>query len=225
MNEYQIAAMKIVSVNVGKPRERQWKGSLVTTAIFKAPVEGPVAVRRLNLEGDEQGDLTVHGGPDKAVYAYPREHYAYWQTQLPDYSFAPGNFGENLTTEGLSEETIHIGDQLQIGTALFTVTQPRTPCYKLGVRFDREDMTRLFYASRRFGFYLRVLREGVLQAGAAVAIVGRDPHAVSVADLVRLFTGDINSQALLERALKLSTLPLGWRNRIQERSETRKQAV
>jgi len=217
--------MRVFAVNVGKPQEYEWKDTRVRTAIFKTQVEGLVQVAKLDLEGDEQADLTVHGGADKALYAYPHEHYAYWQTQLPDYSFAPGNFGENLTTEGLSEETIHIGDQLQIGTALFTVTQPRTPCYKLGVRFDREDMTRLFYASRRFGFYLRVLREGVLQAGAAVAIVGRDPHAVSVADLVRLFTGDINSQALLERALKLSTLPLGWRNRIQERSETRKQAV
>jgi len=217
--------MKIVSVNVGKPRERQWKGSLVTTAIFKAPVEGPVAVRRLNLEGDEQGDLTVHGGPDKAVYAYPHEHYAYWQTQLPDYSFTPGNFGENLTTEGLSEETVHIGDQLQIGTALFTVTQPRSPCYKLGLRFDREDMTKRFYAGRRFGFYLRVLREGVLQADAAVTIVERDPHAVSVGDLVKLFTGDTHSDALLERALKLSTLPLGWRNWVQERLAIRKPAV
>src|SRR5208283_3927543 len=164
------AVMQVISVNVGKPQEREWKGSRVRTAIFKSPVDGPVAVGKLDLEGDEQGDLTVHGGPDKAVYAYPYEHYAYWQSQLPGYQLTLGNFGENLTTAGLSEETIHIGDQLQIGTALFTVTQPRTPCYKPGVRFNRKDMTRQFYESRRFGFYLRVLREGTLQTGATVSV-------------------------------------------------------
>jgi MOSC domain-containing protein YiiM len=150
--------MKVLSVNVGRPQEREWRGVRVRTAIFKSAVEGPVAVGKLDLEGDEQGDITVHGGPDKAVYAYPYEHYAYWQAQLPGYALAPGNFGENLTITGVSEESIHIGDTLQIGTARFAVTQPRTPCYKLGVRFDREDMTRRFYESRRLGFYLRVLR-------------------------------------------------------------------
>ena len=213
--------MQIISVNVGKPREYEWKGSRVRTAIFKSPVDGPVAVGKLNLEGDEQGDLTVHGGPDKAVYAYPYEHYAYWQTPLPGYSFAPGNFGENLTTTGLSEETIHIGDQLQAGTALFTVTQPRSPCYKLGVRFNREDMTRRFYDSRRFGFYLRVLREGVLQAGSAITAVSQDPNAVSVADVIRLFTGDSRDADLLRRAMKVSTLPEGWREALQDRLQRR----
>ena len=159
--------MKVLSVNVGKPQEHEWRGLRVKTAIFKSPVEGPVAVRKLDLAGDEQADLTVHGGADKAVYAYPHEHYTYWQSQLPGYSLTLGNFGENLTVSGLTEEDIHIGDQLQIGTARFTVTQPRTPCYKLGVRFNREDMTKRFYESRRFGFYLRVLREGTLQAGDA----------------------------------------------------------
>ncbi len=209
--------MKVVSVNVGKPQSHEWKGLRVHTAIFKSPVEGPVGVGKLDLDGDQQGDLTVHGGPDKAVYAYPHEHYSYWQAQLPDYSFTLGNFGENLTTSGLSEETIHIGDQLQIGTALFTVTQPRSPCYKLGVRFHRDDMTKRFYESRRFGFYLRVLREGTLQAGADVAVVSRDPNAVSVADVARLYTGDSGDPALLERAVKLSTLPAGWRHALQER--------
>src|SRR5271165_2496146 len=217
------AAMQIISVNVGKPREYEWKGSRVRTAIFKSPVDGPVAVGKLNLEGDEQGDLTVHGGPDKAVYAYPSEHYAYWQAQLPGYPLAPGNFGENLTTAGLSEETIHIGDQLQIGTALFTVTHPRTPCYKLGVRFNRKDMTRRFYESRRFGFYLRVLREGTIQAGGAVSAVHSDPNKVSVADVVRLFTGDSRDPDLLSRAMKLSTLPASWRDELQDRLQRRRQ--
>ena len=157
--------MKILSVNVGKPQEHEWRGLRVKTAIFKSPVEGPVAVGKLDLAGDAQADLTVHGGADKAVYLYPHEHYAYWNSQLPGYPLTLGNFGENLTVSGLSEEDIHIGDQLQIGTARFTVTQPRTPCYKLGVRFNREDMTKRFYLSRRFGFYLRVLREGTVTGG------------------------------------------------------------
>ena len=214
---FQGDAMQVVSVNVGKPQEHEWRGQRVTTAIFKSPVEGLVAVGKLGLEGDEQADLTVHGGADKAVYAYPQEHYAYWRSQLPDYSFGPGNFGENLTLAGLTEEAIHIGDQLRIDTAVFTVTQPRSPCYKLSVRFHREDMTKRFYESRRFGFYLRVLREGTLQMGAAVTVVERDPNAVSVADLIRLFTGDSHDPALVKRALKVSTLSEGWRTYLRER--------
>lgn len=216
--------MQVISVNVGRPKEHEWRGQRVLTAIFKTPVEGPVAVGRLNLEGDEQADLTVHGGVDKAVYAYPQEHYAYWRSQLPDYSFGPGNFGENLTLAGLLEDAINIGDRLQIGTVLFTVTQPRSPCYKLGVRFNREDMTKRFFESRRFGFYLRVVREGTLQARAAVTIVERDPNAVSVADIVRLFTGDSYDPALPERVLKVSALSAGWRKWVQERLERGRKA-
>src|SRR5271157_1969106 len=249
-SKHELESMNVISVNVGRPQEHEWQGQRVKTAIFKSPAEGPVAVGKLNLEGDEQGDPTVHGGVDKATYAYPYEHYTYWQSQLigvgvsslvhatyaypyehytywqsqlPDYSLTLGNFGENLTIAGLSEETIHIGDQLQIGTALFTVTQPRTPCYKLGVRFNRKDMTRRFYESRRFGFYLRVLREGTLQAGAAVNVAHRDPNAVSVADVVRLFTGDSRDPDLLRRAMKLSTLPESWRDELQDRLRRRRQ--
>jgi MOSC domain-containing protein YiiM len=208
--------MQVISVNVGKAQVYEWRGQHVETAIFKRPVEGPVAVRKLKLKGDEQADLSAHGGLDKAVYAYPQEHYAYWRSELPDYSFKPGNFGENLTLTGLTEEAIHIGDHLEIGTAVFTVTQPRSPCYKLGVRFQREDMTKRFYESRRFGFYLRVLREGTLQAGADVTVVERDPNTVSVADIVRLFTGDSHDSALLERVLKVSALSAGWRDYLRE---------
>ena len=214
--------MKVLAVNVGKPQEHECFGSRVSTAIFKSPVQGPVAVGTLNLEGDRQADLDVHGGLDKAVYAYPHEHYAYWQSRLNGYPLTIGNFGENLTLEGLSEEAIHIGDQLQVGTALFTVTQPRSPCYKLGIRFAREDMTKLFYESRRFGFYLRVLREGLLQAGDNVRVVTRDPNAVSVANAIRLFTGESSDPALLERTLQVSTLPQGWRNALRERIEARR---
>lgn len=209
--------MQVLSVNVGRPQKYEWRGVQVETAIFKRPVEGPVVVRELNLEGDKQADLTVHGGADKAVYAYPHEHYDYWRSQLPGYSLDLGNFGENLTLTGASEEDIHIGDELEIGTALFTVTQPRSPCYKLGVRFHREDMTKRFYEGRRFGFYLRVLREGTLQTGAAVTVVGRDPNAVSVRDVIGLYTGDSQDQDLLRRALRTRTLPEGWRQTLQER--------
>jgi MOSC domain-containing protein YiiM len=211
--------MKVLSVNVGKPQEHEWRGLRVKTAIFKSPVEGPVAVKKLDLAGDEQADLTVHGGVNKAVYVYPHEHYTYWQSQLPGYALTLGNFGENLTVSGLTEEDIHIGDQLQIGTARFTVSQPRTPCYKLGVRFHREDMTKRFYESRRFGFYLRVLREGTLQSGDPITVVAQDPNAVSVADVARLFTRDSRDPELLNRALKLDTLPAGWRGALQERLE------
>ena len=216
--------MKVLSVNVGKPQEHEWRGLRVKTAIFKSPVEGPVAVKKLDLAGDEQADLTVHGGADKAVYVYPHEHYTYWQSQLPGYALTLGNFGENLTVSGLTEEDIHIGDQLQIGTARFTVSQPRTPCYKLGVRFNREDMTKRFYESRRFGFYLRVLREGTLQSGDPITVVAQDPNAVSVADIARLFTGDSRDRELLQRALKLDTLPAGWRGALRERLEGHRSA-
>ena len=209
--------MKVLSTNVGRPQEYEWHGQRVTTAIFKNPVEGPVAVRTLNLAGDEQADLTVHGGADKAVYVYPHEHYAYWRLQLPDYPLTLGNFGENLTVEGVSEETICIGDQLQVGTALFTVTQPRSPCYKLGIRFSRDDMTKRFYDSRRFGFYMKVLGEGHLEAGATITVVDRDPNGVSLADVIRLYTGDSHDRALLGRAVRVSTLPEGWRMALQDR--------
>ena len=179
--------MNILSVNVGTPQQREWLGQPVTTSIFKSPVEGEVQVATLNLAGDVQSDLTVHGGIHKAVYAYPHEHYAWWVEQgiRP---LKPGNFGENLTIEGLLESDIHIGDELEIGSARFAVTQPRLPCYKLQVRFNRPEMTKVFYNSRRFGFYMKVIREGALHAGAPITIVRRDSNAVSVADLIALYT-------------------------------------
>jgi MOSC domain-containing protein YiiM len=207
--------MQVASVNTGRPREFEWKNTLITTAIFKTPVNGPVAVKTLNLAGDEQADLTVHGGEAKAVYFYPHEHYSYWTARLGE-SLGMGSFGENLTIEGLSEKALHIGDELEIGTALFRVRQPRTPCWKLGVRFGRDDMTRLFYESRRFGAYFSVLREGDLQTGDEVRIVSRDPRAVSVADIIGLFTGDSEDPDLLERAISLPALPAGWRRHFEQ---------
>jgi len=162
--------MRLLSINVGLPRQVEWRGAVVTTAIFKSPVSGPVAVKALNIDGDRQADLSVHGGERKAVYAYPHEHYAYWQAELPDADLAPGAFGENLTTDGLIEGDIGPGDLLEIGTATFAVTVPRMPCYKLGVRFDRLDMVKRFWRSRRSGFYLSIVREGTIAAGDEIRL-------------------------------------------------------
>ena len=148
-----VRSMKLLSVNVGLPREIEWKGKIVRTSIFKAPVPGRIRVAKLNVEGDQQSDLTVHGGIDKAVYAYPSEHYAFWRHELPGVELPSGVFGENFTTEGLLEETLHIGDRLRIGSSEFVVTQPRMPCFKLGIRFNRPDMVKRFLQSGRTGFY------------------------------------------------------------------------
>jgi MOSC domain-containing protein YiiM len=176
--------MRIVSVNVGRPQEIRPGGQLVRTSIFKAPVDGRVRVRTLNIDGDEQSDLTVHGGPDKAVYLYPSEHYAYWQAQLPDLSFPWGAFGENLTIEGLLEDEVCVGDHLRIGTAEFVVTQPRMPCYKLSVRFDRKDMVKRFYRSGRNGFYVSVFQEGDIGVGDVVELHPAAGERLSIASVV-----------------------------------------
>jgi len=172
--------MRVRSVNVGEPRTVTWKSRSVTTAIFKSPVRGDVYVGQLNLEGDRQADLRVHGGVEKAVYAYPWEHYAVWQEEMPDVRFPPGAFGENLTVEGLLEDEVVIGDQFQVGTSVLTVTQPRTPCYKLGVRFGRDDMVRRFALARRPGMYFRVEQEGTLYQGAAITRVAQSDSGVTV---------------------------------------------
>jgi MOSC domain-containing protein YiiM len=174
----------LVSVNVGLPRLVSFQGEPVETAIFKDPVAGPVRVQRLNLEGDRQADLSVHGGTNKAVYAYPAGHYPLWREELGT-ELGWGAFGENLTVSGLTEDDVHIGDRLRIGSAEFVVTQPRTPCYKLNVRFGRADMVKRFHRSGRSGFYLAVTREGIVTAGDEIEIASRDTEGISVADVVR----------------------------------------
>jgi MOSC domain-containing protein YiiM len=180
--------MKILSINVGLPREVPWKGRVVTTGIFKEPVDGRVMMRTTNLDGDGQADLSVHGGPTKAVCLYPGEHYEYWRTELPDMNLPWGMFGENLTTDGLLEDTVSIGDRFRIGSAEVMVTEPRMPCYKLGIKFGRDDIIKLFLASRRPGFYLAVLREGDVGAGDAIELIGRDENNVTVAEAFRMKT-------------------------------------
>ena len=210
--------MKVLSVNVGRPREVQSGRTRVLTSIFKSPVDGPVAVVGHNLVGDQQSDLSVHGGPNKAIYAYPSEHYSFWHDQLPGVELTWGAFGENLTTEGLSEETLHVGDHLRIGSVELVVTQPRSPCFKLGIRFDRPDMVKRFLASRRSGFYFAVVREGELSAGHAIDVLSRDPDAVSIRELVGMYVGEPTSVDRLRVAAGNPVLPEGWRESLLERA-------
>ena len=192
--------MKLLSINVGLPRNVEWRGKAVRTSIFKAPVSGRVQVRRLNVQGDQQSDLEVHGGADKAVYAYPSEHYAFWRNELPQMEFPWGAFGENVTTEGLLEGRVHIGDRFRAGSAEFIVTQPRMPCFKLGVRFDWSDMVKRFHRSGRSGFYLAVVQEGDIGAGDPIDLVAEDDSRISLADVVGLYATDAANQDLLHRA-------------------------
>lgn len=207
--------MKLISVNVGLPREVSWKGKTVTTGIFKEPVSKRVMVRSLNLDGDRQADLTVHGGADKAIYVYPFEHYDYWHCELPDTELPLGIFGENFTTTGLREEALNIGDRFQIGTVKLMVTQPRLPCYKLGIRFGRPDMVKRFLASRRTGFYFRVLQEGEVGAGDTLELVSQDDNQITVADITQLYVREQDNPELLHRAAQLEALPKSWRDYFQ----------
>ena len=211
--------MKIVSVNVGLPREVVWKGMTVQTAIFKEPVAGAVAIRELNLAGDQQADLTVHGGSEKAVYAYPAEHYEYWRKQLSDVSLSWGAFGENLTTGGLREDTLCIGDLLRVGSAVLQITQPRMPCYKLQLRFNRDDMIKRFLVSGRSGFYFSVTDPGNVGAGSRVEVLDRDPHSVTVADITSLYLGQRRDPELLQRAMNVTSLPKNWKTQLLLRAQ------
>jgi MOSC domain-containing protein YiiM len=214
--------MDILSVNVGLPREVVWKGETVETGIFKDPVAGDVHVGTLDLAGDRQADLVVHGGPQKAVYGYPSENYEYWRHELPKVPFTWGYFGENLTTTGLAENTLHIGDQLKIGTATLMVTQPRLPCYKLALRFDRDDIIKRFLLSRRSGFYFSVVEEGTVRATSPIEIVHRDPRAVSVENVINLFLGAVDDEQLLQRAMQLDALPENWKYEFGARAHARR---
>ncbi|XGV98348.1 MAG: MOSC domain-containing protein [Leptolyngbya sp. BL-A-14] len=208
--------MELISVNVGLPREVVWKGKPVTTGIFKEPVSTRVMLRSLNLDGDGQADLTVHGGLEKAVYVYPLEHYDYWRSELPDTELTMGSFGENFTVTGFKEEELNIGDRFQIGDVKLMVTQPRMPCYKLGIRFGRPDMVKRFLASRRTGFYFSVLQEGEVGAGDTLELVSRDSNNITVADITQLYTREKTDPELLHRATQLEALPASWRDYFQE---------
>jgi MOSC domain-containing protein YiiM len=209
--------MRIVSVNVGLPREVVSEGNVVRTGIFKEPVLGRVPLRRLNLDGDAQADLAVHGGPDKAVYAYAAEHYDYWRDRFPGQNLPHGIFGENLTIAGLREDALHIGDELQIGTARLVATQPRLPCFKLGIRFADPSIVPQFLASGRVGIYLAVLEEGAVSSGDTVELVRQDEHRLTVTELFRLIVHDKTNTELMRRALRVRRLAAVWRRKFESR--------
>jgi MOSC domain-containing protein YiiM len=208
--------MRIISINVGRPRLVVSDGQTVSTGIYKTPVEGRVMLRTLNLDGDRQADLTVHGGAGKAAYAYPSEHYGYWRGELPGAELPWGMFGENFTTEGLDESDVHIGDRFCIGSAEVTVTTPRLPCYKLAIKFGRADIVKRFLASGRTGFYLSVQREGEVGAGDEIELLGRDDNAVTVSDVCRLYAYGEGDVETLRRVLAVEALPESWRDRFRQ---------
>jgi MOSC domain-containing protein YiiM len=216
--------MKLVSVNTGLPRDVRWHGRMVTTAIFKEPAGGRVALRKLNLDGDRQADLTVHGGEHKAVYCYSLAHYDYWKRELPGRELPMGMFGENFTidggADGLLEESVHLGDRFSVGTAHVVVTQPRLPCYKLGVRFGSDDMVKRFLASGRTGFYVAVIREGEVGSGDEMEVIEREANAVAISEITRLYVvkryGEAEIRAV-RRALGVKELPESWKEYFRER--------
>lgn len=213
----ETTAVKIVSLNVARPRLVVYKGETISTGIFKQPVSAPVQLRTLNLDGDRQADLSVHGGPNKAVYAYPSEHYPFWRKELPDMDLPWGMFGENFTTEGMAEEDLHIGDRLQIGSAVIMVRQTRTPCYKLAARFQRDDMLERFLASGRSGVYFSVEQEGTVEAGNSFELLSRAEDALTIDEMNRLIAKDRYDRALLEKSLATPALPEGWRDYFSRR--------
>jgi len=193
----------------------------VSTGIFKEAVQGPLLLRTLNLDGDRQADLTVHGGVSKAVYAYPVEHYVFWKKELPEMELPYGIFGENFTTEGLLEDSVNVGDRFRVGDAELMVTEPRLPCYKLGIKFGRSDIIKRFLQSRRTGFYFAVVKEGMVKAGDSLELLSRDANNVTVADIVRLYAFEKDDLATLRRVVKLEALSESWREHFQRQLQDR----
>ena len=194
-------------------------GDPVSTGIFKNPVAGRVMLRTLNLEGDRQADLSVHGGPSKAVYVYPSEHYDYWKRELPEMKLPWGMFGENFTSAGLFESELNIGDKFRVGSAAVMVTEPRMPCYKLAIRFGRADIIKRFLASGRTGFYLAVRQEGEVGAGDSIDLIEKSKDSLRVSDITALYTHEKHNVGLLRRAMEVEALPESWKDYFQHRLE------
>lgn len=211
--------MKLISVNIGLPRIVMQNGDPVSTGIFKTPIPGRVMLRTLNLDGDRQADLSVHGGPTKAVYAYPSEHYDYWKHELPGMELPWGMFGENFTTAGLFESELNIGDKFRVGSAVVVVTEPRMPCYKLAIRFERPDIIKRFLASERTGFYFAVLQKGEVGAGDEIQLIEKSKDNVKVSDITQLYTREKHNLPLLRRAIEVEALPESWRGYFRKRLE------
>jgi MOSC domain-containing protein YiiM len=207
---------ELISLQAGIPRTVQRHGQEITTGIYKMPIEKRIQLHALNLEGDEQADLSAHGGQDKAVYAYPSEHYPYWKKELPGLDLPWGAFGENFTTKGLLEDEVCLGDRLTIGTAEVVVTQPRIPCFKLNIKFESDLMVKRFLSSRRTGFYLRVLREGEVASGDEIVRIHQDENRVSISDALRVYLHDPGSNELIHRALRVEYLSAAWREDLRQ---------
>lgn len=209
-SELNSELMRLVSLNIARPRLTMYKGTTINTGIFKKPVPGRVALRSLNLDGDRQADLSVHGGPYKAVYGYPSEHYGYWRTELPGMDLPWGMFGENLTTAGVTETDLHIGDRVKIGSAILMIRQPRMPCYKLAAKFQRDDLIERFLASGRSGFYFSVEREGDVGAGDSMEFISQNQAGITIAQMNHLLAHDRYNRDLLRRAIATEELPVSW---------------
>ena len=208
--------MRLEGIYVGKPRQATYNNQSILTGIYKDPVEGPVSVSRLNIEGDQQADLTVHGGVDKAVYIYPREHYDFWTKERSDLAFAPGMFGENLSTYGLDEE-VCVGDTFKVGGVTLSVTSPRMPCYKLGIKMGDPGFIRDFMKAEKNGFYLKVLEEGIIEAGNAIEQLASDEHGLTIAEVIQLYTTRKQDKELLQKAIQSPSLPRDWTEYFEKR--------
>jgi MOSC domain-containing protein YiiM len=213
----EVSSVKLVSLNVARPRLVVYQGKTINTGIFKEPVSGPVQLRTLNLDGDRQADLSVHGGADKAVYAYPSEHYPNWNRELPGVDLRWGMFGENFTTTDLSEHDVHVGDRFQIGSSIVMVRQPRTPCYKLAAKFRRDDILERFLLSGRSGFYFSVEQGGSVAGDDAFQLLKRNEEGITISEMNRLLVREKYNQDLLRKAIHTAALPEEWRRYLAER--------
>lgn len=209
--------MKLLSVNVGLPRLLASNGNTFKTGIFKKPVSGRVMLRTTNLDGDRQADLSVHGGPNKAVYGYPAEHYESWRAELPGQPLDWSAFGENFTTEGLLETQVSIGDRYRVGQAVVMVQTPRLPCFKLAAKFQRDDIIGRFLRSGRSGFYFSVVEEGEVGAGDEFEFLGGEASSLTIAEMFRLYVSPAADIESLQRAVQVKLLPQGWREHFQAR--------
>jgi MOSC domain-containing protein YiiM len=211
--------MKLVSVNVGLTRLFSWQGQTFKTSIFKKAISSRVTLRWTNVDGDRQSDLSVHGGPSRAVYVYPSEHYGFWKGKLPGHDFTWGALGENFTTEGMLETKTSAGDRYRVGSAVVKVTTPRLPCYKLAAKFQPDDIVDDFISSGFCGFYFSVVEEGEVGAGDEFHFLGGETPTVTVLEAYRLYLPAAHDEKLLERGTHVQALPASWRARFQAKLE------
>ncbi len=213
--------MEVISLNIGLPREIEFEGKKIITSIYKEPVFERVNLEKINLEGDKQADLSVHGGIFKAIYSYPIEYYEFWKKKYPNKIFSIGFFGENLTTKGLFEYEVNVGDKFKIGTAQIVATQPRLPCYKLGARAGTMEIIKQFLDSEKTGIYFKVVKSGQIGSGDQIQLIAKDPNNITIQDIVRLYKNKA-SQEIMERAIKLHHLPQKWKSQFVEKLHSSK---